>query len=570
MVKPVFSVLLLLIINNGGAAGTRKQSDSDLSKVLNGKFVTTIPPPSQGVRTEESRRTTVPEKIAPPTLSARDPKKVPNGKFITTIPPPQQFVGTETSNRITVQTTEAPVATRSHLLSTTLSTEQLKIDVVTEQSSPNSVSSISTHLPSVVQRQGMDPMIPDNLVITTEQDIEIPQVSPVLSDVSESNVIDIKQTVSTDIIHYLSATVEASVSKGLVSDSNFVYLTLPPVIHQTTEAPTVIPVLKPATVTELLGLVPDSNFMFLTLTPAIPQSTKAPVVMPVFQPATASEPLGFVPDSNFMFTTLPPAPLVTAKAATASEIVSLSETIKFDYFIPNDIPKYKTTPEAFINDPTLLNVIEIQAHRASTLRSPLMEALTVASTTRPHSIVDAFDTLGSGNSTQTLSSTSTLVFTTTKVIVSSFKNTENGIAINQMSTLLNQMLSGYNTVIRPRSNQARFVSVNTEFVTLSIIEFDTQEQRFSVMGYFKINWRDDFLTWDPNSYEGTETVRLSTKSIWIPQLKIAKVGLVSLLPNLVLELLMIVFASEYIPLTAQHCFSNVYQAKQPVAWTVKR
>ena len=98
-----------------------------------------------------------------------------------------------------------------------------------------------------------------------------------------------------------------------------------------------------------------------------------------------------------------------------------------------------------------------------------------------------------------------------------------GLTHKKLGALLASILDQYDRRVRPRNDQLRFVTIFSDFVPHSIIEFNTQEQKFSVMGYFKMDWRDDFLTWDPSMYEGAETLRIPVESIWIPKLTIDKV-----------------------------------------------
>ena len=108
--------------------------------------------------------------------------------------------------------------------------------------------------------------------------------------------------------------------------------------------------------------------------------------------------------------------------------------------------------------------------------------------------------------------------------VTSMSTPENGLRHSKLSALLDSVLLNYDRRMRPRNDQLQFVTIITDFVPLSIIEFNTQEQSFSVMGYFKMDWRDDFLTWDPSTYDNTKTLRIPARSVWIPKLAVVKVS----------------------------------------------
>lgn len=81
----------------------------------------------------------------------------------------------------------------------------------------------------------------------------------------------------------------------------------------------------------------------------------------------------------------------------------------------------------------------------------------------------------------------------------------------------------YDKRIRPREDQSQIVEVTTLFVPLSVLEFDTSEQKFSVLGYFRIAWLDEVVKWNPIDYADTNTLKVPVSEIWTPSLIIMKV-----------------------------------------------
>ena len=102
-----------------------------------------------------------------------------------------------------------------------------------------------------------------------------------------------------------------------------------------------------------------------------------------------------------------------------------------------------------------------------------------------------------------------------------------GLKYHEIKHLLGDIFSGYNRWIRPRRNQSHFVFVMTVFVPLKIIAFDLQRNNFTVLGYFRIEWRDDFLEWTPENYGRTKSVRIPSYNLWLPRLAILKVSVYS-------------------------------------------
>ncbi|WAR00212.1 ACH1-like protein [Mya arenaria] len=79
--------------------------------------------------------------------------------------------------------------------------------------------------------------------------------------------------------------------------------------------------------------------------------------------------------------------------------------------------------------------------------------------------------------------------------------------IQTMKQLYKNTLDGYDTRIRPINNQSAAVFINTKFTPQSLLEFDTSEQKFSMLGYFKINWVDEVVRWDPTTFGETKEIK---------------------------------------------------------------
>ena len=86
------------------------------------------------------------------------------------------------------------------------------------------------------------------------------------------------------------------------------------------------------------------------------------------------------------------------------------------------------------------------------------------------------------------------------------------------------LLTGYDTRIRPLQNQSRPIYVNTKFVPLTLIEFDTFQQRFSLLAYIRIRWYDELMMWRPKYYMCMSSIKVSTTGLWTPNIVIHKVN----------------------------------------------
>ena len=91
-----------------------------------------------------------------------------------------------------------------------------------------------------------------------------------------------------------------------------------------------------------------------------------------------------------------------------------------------------------------------------------------------------------------------------------------------VTNLYENVLTGYDKRVKPRKNQSEFVKVTFSFEMLGITEFDTASQKFSVLGYFYFQWRDDILSWKPKSYGGIKMAKLPLDDIWSPVMTFTK------------------------------------------------
>ncbi|XP_053383481.1 neuronal acetylcholine receptor subunit beta-4-like [Mercenaria mercenaria] len=103
-----------------------------------------------------------------------------------------------------------------------------------------------------------------------------------------------------------------------------------------------------------------------------------------------------------------------------------------------------------------------------------------------------------------------------------FEDDNVGTDLDGMKQLFNDLLNEYDTRIRPRVNQSQIIRINSTFVPQSLLEFDTSEQKFSILGYFKLHWYDEVITWKPSDYAETNYIKVPIYEIWTPSLIILK------------------------------------------------
>lgn len=86
-----------------------------------------------------------------------------------------------------------------------------------------------------------------------------------------------------------------------------------------------------------------------------------------------------------------------------------------------------------------------------------------------------------------------------------------------MTRLTTELLNGYSPNVRPGRNYADHAQdLNISFYMKGLQSFDEISSQFSVLGYFKITWYDERLSWDPTKFGNIYWTRLKQKDIWVP------------------------------------------------------
>jgi len=86
------------------------------------------------------------------------------------------------------------------------------------------------------------------------------------------------------------------------------------------------------------------------------------------------------------------------------------------------------------------------------------------------------------------------------------------------------LLTGYDTRVRPVQNQSKPVYVNTKFVPNALIDFDNANQKLSMMAYIRIHWVDEQIIWKPKRYGGRFGLRAPLHEVWTPNIVLHKVS----------------------------------------------
>ncbi|XP_069108504.1 neuronal acetylcholine receptor subunit alpha-2-like [Argopecten irradians] len=88
--------------------------------------------------------------------------------------------------------------------------------------------------------------------------------------------------------------------------------------------------------------------------------------------------------------------------------------------------------------------------------------------------------------------------------------------INGANSVHSGLWTGYNRLVRPSD----VVTVDVEFILLSINDLNLKQQKFSTSGFFTMYWTDSRLTWTPSSNDNISFIYANEDIIWKPELVI--------------------------------------------------
>ncbi|XP_061175827.1 acetylcholine receptor subunit alpha-like [Saccostrea echinata] len=82
------------------------------------------------------------------------------------------------------------------------------------------------------------------------------------------------------------------------------------------------------------------------------------------------------------------------------------------------------------------------------------------------------------------------------------------------------LFKNYTTLAKPRRNQSELVEVNVSMVIKTVLKVDERFQFISFYGWFNVQWKDEFLTWDANKQPGIKRINVPYKKVWRPDISL--------------------------------------------------
>ncbi|XP_078389144.1 LOW QUALITY PROTEIN: 5-hydroxytryptamine receptor 3B [Cetorhinus maximus] len=86
--------------------------------------------------------------------------------------------------------------------------------------------------------------------------------------------------------------------------------------------------------------------------------------------------------------------------------------------------------------------------------------------------------------------------------------------------LMEKLLTNYNKGVRPVKNWTQPTTIYIDFILHAVLEVDGQNQKLRTNIWYQQIWMDEFLVWNPTSFDGINEISLPVETIWIPDVLI--------------------------------------------------
>ncbi|XP_067649087.1 neuronal acetylcholine receptor subunit alpha-7-like [Haliotis asinina] len=87
--------------------------------------------------------------------------------------------------------------------------------------------------------------------------------------------------------------------------------------------------------------------------------------------------------------------------------------------------------------------------------------------------------------------------------------------------LYNDIIWNNNPYERPVYNKSKAVTVEFDFHLRTVSQYIESQQQLVCTGWFTVSWRDQFLTWNSEMYDGLEFIRPPDSYVWKPDIVVA-------------------------------------------------
>ncbi|XP_017575374.1 5-hydroxytryptamine receptor 3B [Pygocentrus nattereri] len=91
-----------------------------------------------------------------------------------------------------------------------------------------------------------------------------------------------------------------------------------------------------------------------------------------------------------------------------------------------------------------------------------------------------------------------------------------------LNQLTRTLLRRYDCGVRPVLNWTSPTLVYIDIIIQSVLDVDGQTQKVTTSIWYRQIWKDEFLVWDPEEFDGITEISLSSDAIWVPDVIISE------------------------------------------------
>ncbi|XP_065061775.1 neuronal acetylcholine receptor subunit alpha-9-like isoform X1 [Rhopilema esculentum] len=78
------------------------------------------------------------------------------------------------------------------------------------------------------------------------------------------------------------------------------------------------------------------------------------------------------------------------------------------------------------------------------------------------------------------------------------------------------LLKSHDPTVIPRKDTSKALEVKMDVALRSIQSLDGKNEKLLISVWMRLNWKNDFLTWDPRNYSGVDMLHFESRKIWTP------------------------------------------------------
>uniref|UniRef100_A0A1I8ADS6 Neur_chan_LBD domain-containing protein n=1 Tax=Steinernema glaseri TaxID=37863 RepID=A0A1I8ADS6_9BILA len=89
---------------------------------------------------------------------------------------------------------------------------------------------------------------------------------------------------------------------------------------------------------------------------------------------------------------------------------------------------------------------------------------------------------------------------------------------NEIRRLFDYLFQDYVKEIRPVRNDSHPLTVSVQFWLKQILKVDERNQIVNIYLWLEMYWRDEYLRWDPDDFDGLDTIHIPSTFLWKPDI----------------------------------------------------